>query len=222
MKKHFLASLLLAAASLNGMAADDTGVLTFMGLRDYTVYSISPNGEWAVGYFQNGVGNYYAFRWNLETNELSTGPTVAKVAYHQGLAYKALGDEVKAAEAFNKCISTAGGGRRRVSIADESKYYVAMSQKYLGDEAASRATLAEVQKYLDEQFAESGTTVVDIYSKFGEDGSNNVINARNLYVQGLVKLAQGDAAGARGFFAESLQLNPSNVWAKYYLNTKTN
>ena len=69
MKKHFLASLLLAAASLNGMAADDTGVLTFMGLRDYTVYSISPNGEWAVGYFQNGVGNYYAFRWNLETNE---------------------------------------------------------------------------------------------------------------------------------------------------------
>ena len=107
-------------------------------------------------------------------------------------------------------------------MADESKYYVAMSQKYLGDEAASRATLAEVQKYLDEQFAESGTTVVDIYSKFGEDGSNNVINARNLYVQGLVKLAQGDAAGARGFFAESLQLNPSNVWAKYYLNTKAN
>ena len=162
------------------------------------------------------------FPRNLETNELSTGPTVAKVAYHQGLAYKALGDEVKAAEAFNKCISTAGGGRRRVSMADESKYYVAMSQKYLGDEAASRATLAEVQKYLDEQFAESGTTVVDIYSKFGEDGSNNVINARNLYVQGLVKLAQGDAAGARGFFAESLQLNPSNVWAKYYLNTKAN
>ena len=69
MKKHFLASMLLAAASLNVAAADDTGVLTFMGLRDYTVYSISPNGEWAVGYFQNGVGNYYAFRWNLETNE---------------------------------------------------------------------------------------------------------------------------------------------------------
>ena len=33
MKKHFLASLLLAAASLNGMAADDTGVLILADRR---------------------------------------------------------------------------------------------------------------------------------------------------------------------------------------------
>lgn len=162
------------------------------------------------------------FPRNLETNELSTGPTVAKVAYHQGLAWKALGDESKAAEAFRKCISTAEGGRRRTDTADESKYYVAMSHKLLGNDKDFNATLDEVQKYLDEQFGQSENSVVDIYSKFGEDGSRNAINARNLYVQGLVLMAKGDTAGARKFFTESLQLNPSNVWAKHYLNSKMN
>lgn len=161
------------------------------------------------------------FPRNLETNELSTGPTVAKVAYHQGLAYKALGQTDKAREAFEKCIATAGGGSewmRRRSAGDESKYFVAMSQKELGLDAEAAQTIKEMQAYVDEQNSNK-TTVVDIYSKFGEDGSSDTIKARTLYIQGLVYLAQGDKSSASKCFAESLEINPTSVWTKYFKGT---
>lgn len=162
------------------------------------------------------------FPRNLETNELSTGPVVAKVAYHQGLAYQALKQKDKAEEAFKRCIETAGGGNswsRRRGGADESKYFVAMSQKALGLDAESKRTIEEMQAYVDEQFAQSGVTVVDIYSKFGEDGSSDVVNARNIYLQGLVYLANGDKAKAKEYFTRSLEINPSSIWTKYFLGT---
>ena len=162
------------------------------------------------------------FPRNLETNELSTGPTVAKVAYHQGLAYEALGQADQAREAFEKCIQTATGGfgfSRRGGYADESKYFVAMAQKKLGRDAESERTIRELQDYVDEQLRQSGaTSVIDIYSKFGEDGSSNAIRARNIYLQGLANLARGDKASARDNFSRSLDVDPSNVWAKYFLN----
>lgn len=160
------------------------------------------------------------FPRNLETNELSTGPIVAKVAYHQGLAYKALGKTSEAAAAFEKCIATANGNSRRAGNADESRYYVAMAQKELGKTVESQATIAALQEYVDAQLAQSGaTSVVDIYSKFGEDGSKDTITARNIYIQGLVYLAKGDKTNAKDCFNKSLSIYPSNVWAKYYLST---
>lgn len=161
------------------------------------------------------------FPQNLETNELSTGPIVAKVAYHQGLAYKALGKLDEAGAAFEKCIATAGGrAGRRSGQADESKFYVAMSQKALGQNAEAQATIAEMQEYVDRQLAQSGAaSVVDIYSRFGEDGSKDAINARNIYVQGLIHLANADKAAAKECFNKSLAIIPSNVWAKYYLSS---
>ncbi len=162
------------------------------------------------------------FPRNLETNELSTGPVVAKVAYHQGLAYEALGQADKAREAFERCITTAGGGNafsRRRGFGDESKYFVAMAQKHLGKNAESEQSIKELQEYVNQQLAQSGaTSVVDIYSKFGEDGTSATITARNLYLQGLVNLAQGNKAEARQNFTRSLEVNPSNVWAKYFLS----
>ena len=153
------------------------------------------------------------FPRNLETNELSTGPLVAKVAYHQGLAYKALGQKDKAREAFEKCIQTAGSSRRE--YIDERYFFVAMSQKELDLTADADATTKKIQDYLDKQNAET-TTVVDIYSKFGEDGSSNAIKARNLYLQGLVDLARGDKSGAHRLFAESLEMNQASLWVKYF------
>ena len=75
-----------------------------------------------------------------------------------------------------------------------------------------------MQRTLDQQSANTGT-VVDIYSKFGEDGTNNTIRARGLYAQGLVYLARGDKATAKECFTRSLAITPSNVWAKYFLST---
>ena len=156
------------------------------------------------------------FPRNLETNELSTGPLVAKVAYHQGLAYKALGESDKAREAFEKCIKTAGTSRRE--YIDERYFFVAMSQKELGQNTEAQATAKKIQDYVDKQ-KEATTTVVDIYSKFGEDGSSNTIKARNLYLQGLVNIVNGDKASAHRLFTESLEIDPSNIWAKYFNST---
>ena len=160
------------------------------------------------------------FPRNLETNELSTGPIVAKVAYHQGLAYKALGRKPEAEAAFEKCIATSKGKARRAGNQDESNYYLAMSLKELGRDAESQVAIENLQKYVDDRLAQSGaTSVLDIYSKFGEDGSSDTITARNIYIQGLVYLAKGDKQNAKECFNKSLGINPSNVWAKYYLGT---
>ena len=81
-----------------------------------------------------------------------------------------------------QCISTAGGGRRRVSMADESKYYVAMSQKLSRRRGCQQGDLRRSRSTSTSSSPRAAPTVVDIYPKFGEDGSNNVINARDLYV----------------------------------------
>lgn len=162
------------------------------------------------------------FPENLETNELSTGPTVAKVAYHQGLAYKALGMSDEAKAAFERCIATSSGRERwmRSQVVEASKYYAAMSQRELGRADLADIALSQMQQFVDKQAAQDGAaTVVDIYSKFGEDGSSDTIKAANLYIQGLVCLAKGEKAAAKDSFTKSLKLNPSDVWAKYYLST---
>ncbi|MFA6326771.1 MAG: tetratricopeptide repeat protein, partial [Bacteroidales bacterium] len=178
----------------------------------------------ATKQYKKALEDFYAagtFPRNLETNELSTGPTVAKVAYYQGLAYKAIGQNDKAAAAFEKCIETATGGdawTRRRGGADESRYFVAMAQKALGREADFKATLETMQKDIDAQNA-TDNTVVDIYSKFGEDGSGATIKARTIYIQGLVYLAKGDKNKAKDSFISSLEINPTSVWTKYFLGT---
>lgn len=178
----------------------------------------------ATKQYKKALEDFYAagtFPRNLETNELSTGPAVAKVAYHQGLAYKAIGQNDKAATAFEKCIETATGGdawTRRRGGADESRYFVAMAQKALGREADFKATLETMQKDIDAQNA-TDNTVVDIYSKFGEDGSGATIKARTIYIQGLVYLAKGDKNKAKDSFISSLEINPTSVWTKYFLGT---
>ena len=162
------------------------------------------------------------FPRNLETNELSTGPTVAKVAYHQGLAYKALGQADKAEKAFRRCIeTTSGGGRfeRRNGNVDDSQYYLAMAHKEVGEKAECDRILSQMRTNVEKALKSGGNSVVDIYSKFGEDGTSDIIQARNIYALGLVNLAEGNKKAAAECFTRSLDIYPSNVWAKYYLNT---
>ena len=92
-----------------------------------------------------------------------------------------------------------------------------MAQKALGREADSKATLDDMQKDIDAQNATT-STVVDIYSKFGEDGSSATIKARTIYIQGLVYLAEGDHEKAKDCFTRSLEINPTSVWTKYFLS----
>lgn len=160
------------------------------------------------------------FPKNLETNELSTGPVVSKVAYHQGLAYKALGRTADAAAAFERCIAASSGTGRMLNdqAMQASKYYIVLSYRELGKKDQADSVLAEMQQFADKQLAKKGSTVVDIYSKFGEDGSSDAIKATNFYIRGLIHLANADTHSAREAFTNSLKLNPSDIWAKYYLS----
>jgi tetratricopeptide (TPR) repeat protein len=155
------------------------------------------------------------FPRNLETNELSTGPIVAKVAYFQGLAYKAFGQTEDASKAFQRCVDAANDGSD--GRLDESRYFLAMAYKEMGNEAESKKVLSDVQQKLDDLNKAGSAAAVDIYSKFGEDGSSDVVKARNIYVQGLVCLAEGRKSEAHEYFAKSLELDSSNVWASYFL-----
>ena len=78
-----------------------------------------------------------------------------------------------------------------------------------------------MQKRVDNLLGQSGRTLVDIYSKFGEDGSRNSIIANALYMQGLICLAQGDPVSARKPRSRSLELDKSGVWARYFLEKAT-
>lgn len=158
------------------------------------------------------------FPKNLETNELSTGPVVSKVAYHQGLAYKALGRTADATAAFERCIAASSGAGRMLNdqAMQASKYYIVLSYRELGKKDQADSVLAEMQQFVDKQLAKKGSTVVDIYSKFGEDGSSDAIKATNFYIRGLIHLANADTPSAREAFTNSLKLNPSDIWAKYY------
>ena len=99
-----------------------------------------------------------------------------------------------------------------------SKYYIVLSYRELGKKDQADSVLAEMQQFVDKQLAKKGSTVVDIYSKFGEDGSSDAIKATNFYIRGLIHLANADTPSAREAFTNSLKLNPSDIWAKYYLS----
>lgn len=86
MNKLFLTCLLFVASLFGAGAAGTKGYLTLLGLQDYTVTSISPNGKWATGYFLNGVAATYGFRWNLETDECELLSTNSDISMGESVA----------------------------------------------------------------------------------------------------------------------------------------
>lgn len=82
MNKLYLTCVLFVVSLLSAAAAGNAGILTLLGMQDYRVVSISPNGKWAAGYYSDDGGGLHAFRWNLETDryELLTGSSEASNA----------------------------------------------------------------------------------------------------------------------------------------------
>ncbi len=67
--KRVYASLCAALLGIGGMQAQ-RGPLILNSLAEYHVSNLSPNGEWACGWFENYSLQAYAFRWNLKTNNV--------------------------------------------------------------------------------------------------------------------------------------------------------
>lgn len=67
--KRVYASLCAALLGLGSLQAQ-RGPLILNSLAEYHVSNLSPNGEWACGWFENYSYQAYAFRWNLKTNNV--------------------------------------------------------------------------------------------------------------------------------------------------------
>ncbi len=67
--KRVYASLCAALLGVGCMQAE-RGPLILNSLAEYHVSNLSPNGEWACGWFENYSLQAYAFRWNLKTNNV--------------------------------------------------------------------------------------------------------------------------------------------------------
>lgn len=68
MQKLFLTLICVTTLSFTTNAERKPLVLTTYS--GYNVTGISPNGKWAVGTYVGGDDAYYAFRWNLTTNQI--------------------------------------------------------------------------------------------------------------------------------------------------------
>jgi len=133
-----------------------------------------------------------------------------QVAYYTGLAYEKKGDREKAIEFF-----------RRAAEADindawaEARFFQAQAFAKLGEQdKAARiydALIAFGERILQQP------PEVDYFAKFGEQETEPARKARGYYILGLGRLGRGETDAAAEALENSVQLDVSNVWAKYQL-----
>ena len=129
-----------------------------------------------------------------------------------GEAYKLMGNPGKAAEAWNVA---AGVLIPRDETASDSAFYKAMALRETGKQAEAdeliKAMKAEVEKQL------SSASLIDEYSKFGEDGTGSDRLANLSYLQGLIAYAEEDNNAAKTFIQKAISINPGMIWPKQFL-----
>jgi tetratricopeptide (TPR) repeat protein len=151
---------------------------------------------------------------NLEVGRPDNGGPSAKIYYCMGLAFEGRGDRAKAVECFAK--ASAGSQVRQRLWRSEQDVYRAMACQKQGNRPAADELLDACQQYVDEQM--QSNSLIDEYSKFGEDGSQSQRLAQLFYLQGLIHYARGDSARADEQFAKALRAGPHMIWAKQLLN----
>ncbi|MBQ6108377.1 MAG: hypothetical protein IJK97_09215, partial [Thermoguttaceae bacterium] len=146
---------------------------------------------------------------NLEVGRVVGGGQNAKVFYFLGTTLEAKGDAEGAKKAFAQSADPANAN---TDLCHEITYFQIASLKKLGRTDEAKAL---TQKFADAVNARLNRSAqADEFSKFGEDGTAEERRAKLFFLQGLVALAQDDAAAARNFFDEALKLNPNLIWAK--------
>ncbi|MDR1454982.1 MAG: DUF5107 domain-containing protein [Tannerella sp.] len=147
---------------------------------------------------------------NLEVGRPDNDGSRAKTYYYMGLAYAAKGDRVKAGECFEKASAGPRGSQR--AFRSERDIYRAMAYRQLENPSAARELIEACRKYADEQL-QSGS-LVDEYSKFGEDGSQSQRLAQIFYLQGLIHYAEGDKTRANESFGNALKASRNMIWPR--------
>ena len=147
---------------------------------------------------------------NLSVGRPKNDRRAAQVAYHRGLASAALGRTAEARDFFAQA-----AGQKETDPWPEARFYQALSMVELGQaEAAARIFDRLVEEGSRQLKSDSGA---DFFAKFGEQETRQARKAAAHFTRGLGWLGKGQAAEAREAFAQAVQLNASQVWAKHQL-----
>ena len=149
---------------------------------------------------------------NLEVGRPSNGGHSLKGLYYLGKSYQAMGENDAAEKAFNMAADI---DQRRLMPFSEDALFRALAMKEIGKSDEADTALRNMEEEVDNRLA--GQVSVDIYSKFGEDGSNQQLLANLYYLKGLLLSADGNASEAESSLRKAIDLTPNLIWAQLFL-----
>jgi tetratricopeptide (TPR) repeat protein len=149
---------------------------------------------------------------NLEVGRPDNGGQYSKIYYYMGKAYIAKGDKAKAQECFEKAAADPRG--RSWGGRSERDIYRAMAHQELGNTSKADELIDACKQYVDGQL--NSSSLIDEYSKFGEDGTQSQRLAQVFYLSGLAHYAKGNLSKANEEFAKAVKANPNMIWPKQF------
>ncbi|MDR0431266.1 MAG: DUF5107 domain-containing protein [Tannerellaceae bacterium] len=152
---------------------------------------------------------------NLEVGRPAGGGHSPKGFYYIGEAYKRMGNAAKAKESYE--IAAAAQTRRWRGTSDDM-FFRALSMRELGRQAEAGEIISSLKKEVGEQLGSQ--TIIDEYSKFGEDGSRAERLANLHYMSGLVSWYEGNMPEAKKEFQTALRMNQNLIWPKVFLSNQ--
>lgn len=148
---------------------------------------------------------------NLEVGRPANSTCNAKGLYFSGKAWEAMGNRKKSAECFHKASSTIV----HENALTENAVFKAIALKETGRLTEADKLLAELNSRLESVI--EGRSKIDVYSKFGEDGSNKDQIAQAYYLQGLIQKLLGNNTPANSYLKKAIEFK-STVWTQLFLN----
>ena len=143
---------------------------------------------------------------NLEVGRARRSPRAARVQFHIGTAYEALGDTASAKAAFEHTLAGRDGG------GSDSDYFRARALQKLGRKAEAKPIFKALVKTGEEQLTQGEGP--DYFAKFGEKTSERVRQANAHYLIGLGQLGLGEKQKANVSFHKALELHPAHLGAR--------
>lgn len=150
---------------------------------------------------------------NLEVGRPTSGGHSPKVFYYMGEAYKQMGNATKARESYQ--VAANAQVQHWHQLSDEI-FFKALSMRELGQNSDANEVIAALKNGVDEQL--NSPTIINEYSKFGEDGSRAERLANLHYLNGLVFWYEGDKTKAKEEFGKASGMNQNMIWPKIFLN----
>ena len=145
-----------------------------------------------------------AYPENLEEGRPEFDEAFARSYYYNGLVAERMGEKEAAESYFQKAAAERTGR-------SEFVYYNILASEKLEDWQQAEDQLERLQTYAARGSGDR------FFAKFGERQSLQMKKAEQQYLEGLVKMASGDSAGAKASFENAIELNPNHSWAKAHL-----